>query len=119
MHAQQVCCLPFHAGSLLHHTAVNACCCCKHVASTPQLHNAPACICAHTFKVTVLYQVSSAHTVAQQCNYGLHLPSLHLTCCAACPCLVQLAAQLNWPPEDGLVRLENFKEPWQRALCRY
>jgi hypothetical protein len=33
-------------------------------------------------------------------------------------CRVQLAAQLNWPPEDGLVRLEEFKEPWQRALCR-
>lgn len=29
-----------------------------------------------------------------------------------------LAAQLNWPPEDGLVRLDKFEEPWQRALCR-
>jgi hypothetical protein len=38
--------------------------------------------------------------------------------CPRSAILVQLAAQLNWPPEDGLVRLENFKEPWQRALCR-
>eukprot|EP00882_Tetradesmus_deserticola_P015533 GHRQ01016552.1.p1 GENE.GHRQ01016552.1~~GHRQ01016552.1.p1 ORF type:complete len:130 (+),score=42.85 GHRQ01016552.1:225-614(+) len=30
----------------------------------------------------------------------------------------KLAAQLSWPPEDGLVRLQNFQEPWQRALCR-
>ncbi|KAF6264957.1 hypothetical protein COO60DRAFT_1634011 [Scenedesmus sp. NREL 46B-D3] len=29
-----------------------------------------------------------------------------------------LMDKLNWPPEDGLVRLENFKDPWQRALCR-
>ncbi len=31
---------------------------------------------------------------------------------------MQVAAQLGWPPEDGLTRLEGFTSPWQRALCR-
>jgi hypothetical protein len=56
------------------------------------------------------------HLSARLCN--CHMPVLVLLLCPRVRILVQLAAQLNWPPEDGLVRLENFKEPWQRALCR-
>lgn len=49
----------------------------------------------------------------------LLLHCLAACCCAGAELADAVASQMGWVPEDQLVRLEGYSEPWGRVLLRW
>lgn len=58
-------------------------------------------------------QQQMLHTTCPESPNKIHSP-----CIPAHSVLLQVAAHVGWPPEDGLTSLAGFTGPWQRALCK-